>query len=97
MKLYLKDNKLIIDASGRVLLKIAVYSVMIILYIFGLSELLHNALETLFEIIISSVLLVAVGLYLFLSNSFILIIVSVCFTETSNKFLFLIIFDFKYF
>lgn len=72
MKLYLKDNKLIIDASGRVLLKIAVYSVMIILYIFGLSKMLNNALETLFEIILYSMLLVAVGLYLFLSNSLLL-------------------------
>lgn len=69
MKVYLKDNKLILDASGRVFLKIIVYSAMIILCVFGLSELLHNAKENVFEIILYSVLLVVGGLYLFLSNS----------------------------
>ena len=72
MKLYLKDNKLILDASGRVSLKIVAYSAMIILYISVLSELLSNALENLFEIILYSVSVVALGLYLLLSRSLLL-------------------------
>ena len=71
MKIKVKSNKLVMDASSRVIFKTFLFLVLLTIYCFILRDFIKKPTENILEFVIISILMVAVVLFSWFGNMFV--------------------------